>query len=42
MNGMRLTLTNDRAYDLVIEAASGALNDLAPIASVLGAGTEPR
>lgn len=42
MNGMRLTLTDDQAYDLVIEIASGGLNEVPKIASVLEAGTEPR
>ena len=40
MNGMRLTLTNDQAYDLIIEIASGALGDVSEIASVLQVGTE--
>ena len=42
MNGMRLRLTNDEAYDLVIDVASGRLDDVPTIASVLGASTEPR
>ena len=42
MNGMRLTLTNDQAYDLIIEIASGALGDVSEIASVLQVGTETR
>jgi len=42
MNGMRLTLTNDQAYDLIIEIASGAVGDVSEIASVLQRGTEPR
>ena len=42
MNGMRLTLNNDQAYELVIDVASGTLNDVPRIASVLEAGTEPR
>ena len=42
INGMRLNLTNDAAYDLVIDVASGGLNDVPTIASVLAAGTAPR
>ncbi len=32
LNGHRLTLTNDEAYTLVIEVASGLLDDVADIA----------
>ena len=42
MNGMRLTLSNDQAYELVINVATGTLNDVPRIACVLEAGTEPR
>jgi death-on-curing protein len=42
LNGMRLTLTNDEAYDLVIGVASGKLDDVRTIASVLDAGSEER
>jgi death-on-curing protein len=42
VNGMRLTLTNDEAYDLVIDVASGRLDDIVAIASVLERSTEPR
>jgi death-on-curing protein len=42
MNGMRLTLTNRQAYDLIIEIASGTLSDVSEIAAVLAAGTETR
>lgn len=34
-NGRRLTLTNDEAYDLVIEVAAGELQDLEAIAARL-------
>ncbi len=40
INGVRLTLTNDEAYDLVIEVATGALNDVESIASELSAHSE--
>jgi death on curing protein len=42
MNGMRLTLTNDEAYDLVIDVATGRLDDVPAIASVPARGTEAR
>jgi death on curing protein len=42
MNGIRLTMSNDEAYDLVIDVASGRLDDVASIASVLAGGTEER
>lgn len=42
MNGMRLTLTNDDAYDLVIDVASGRLHDVPTIASMLQRSTELR
>jgi death-on-curing protein len=35
LNGQRLTLTNDQAYDLVIAVATGALEDVSEIATVL-------
>jgi len=42
LNGVRLILTNDEAYDLVIGVASGKLDDVRTIASVLDAGSEER
>ncbi len=42
MNGIRLTLTNDEAYDLIIEVASGRLDDIPALTSVLRGSTEPR
>jgi death-on-curing protein len=42
MNGMRLTLTNDEAYDLVIDVASGKLDDVRAIANVLRSSTKDR
>lgn len=35
INGHRLTLSNDEAYDLVIAVATGALDDVAETAKVL-------
>jgi death-on-curing protein len=42
INGWRLTLTNDEAYDLVIAVASGELDDLQTIADSLRTGSQPR
>lgn len=42
INGYRLTLTNDEAYDLVMSVATGELEEVAGIAAQLEAGTEPR
>jgi len=42
VNGRRLTLTNDAAYELVMSMACGALDDVADIAAVLARPTEPR
>ena len=35
VNGLRLTLTNDAAYDLVIEVAAGEVEDIGVIAARL-------
>jgi death-on-curing protein len=42
MNGIRLTLSNDEVYDLVMSVATGALEDVPDIAAALQAGSEPR
>ena len=42
MNGRRLTLTNDNAYDLVMAVATGTLDDVNKIADQLANATEPR
>lgn len=42
MNGWRLTLSNDEAYDLVMAVATGELEGVSEIAAVLRAGSEPR
>lgn len=39
VNGYRLTLDNDGAYNLIIDVASGALRDVQHIADRLAAGT---
>jgi death-on-curing protein len=41
MSGIRLTLSNDEAYDLVMKVATGALEDVSNIAAALQAGSEP-
>jgi death-on-curing protein len=40
LNGLRLTLSNDEAYELVMAIAAGDLDDVEPIASRLASGTE--
>ena len=42
INGWRLTMTNDEAYDLVVAVASGQLDELQAIADSLRAGSQPR
>ena len=42
LNGRRLTLTNDQAYDLVISVAAGQLDAVDATAAVLRHTTEPR
>ena len=41
VNGLRLTWTNDEAYDFVIAVAAGELAEVADIAAGIRAGTEP-
>ncbi len=42
INGWRLTLTNDEAYELVVAVASGELDDLQTLADSLRRGSQPR
>jgi death on curing protein len=42
VNGMRLTMSNDEAYDLIIAIATGELDEVPAIAQALGRRTEPR
>jgi death-on-curing protein len=42
VNGIRLTLTNDEAYDLVIAVAGGGLDDVESIAGRLASKTQKR
>lgn len=40
LNGRRLTMTNDEAYDVVMAVAAGNVEDVAQIAQLLAAGSE--
>jgi len=42
VNGRRLTLTNDEAYDLIIDVATGHLDSAEQIARRRRSATEPR
>jgi death on curing protein len=42
INGRRLTLTNDQAYDLVMSIATGDLDTVDGIAAILRPATRPR
>lgn len=42
INGRRLTLSNDEAYHLVMEVASGQLHEVAALAGTIRDGSEPR
>jgi len=42
VNGQRLTLSNDEAYDLVIAVAKGELDDVPTIATRISHAIEPR
>jgi death-on-curing protein len=42
VNGYRLTLTNDEAYDLVIAVAAGELDEVAAISAKISAGVVAR
>jgi death on curing protein len=42
INGRRLTLTNDAAYDLVMRVASGELDSVDDITAILKTATQPR
>lgn len=41
VNGMRLTWSNDEAYDFVIAVASGQMREVADIAAGIESATEP-
>lgn len=40
VNGWRLTLTNEQAYQLVMDVASGTIDEIPGLAAALNAGTE--
>lgn len=42
LNGYRLTLTNDQAYTLVVDIASGRLDDVVDIGERIKKGSAPR
>jgi death-on-curing protein len=42
MNGMRLSLTNDEAYDLIVAVAAGQVDEVSAIAPILGRQIESR
>jgi death on curing protein len=42
LNGRRLTMTNDEAYDFVIKVAAGQIDDVAEISRRLEGGSETR
>jgi death on curing protein len=42
LNGRRLTLTNDQAYDLVMKVAAGELDQVEEITAILQGATAPR
>lgn len=42
INGRRLTLTNDEAYELIMNVAAGKLDSVDDIAAILATATEPR
>jgi death-on-curing protein len=41
INGLQLTLSNDQAYDLIMEIAAGHLSDIGALAQKLEQGTRP-
>jgi death-on-curing protein len=42
VNGHRLTLTNDEAYELIMDVAAGKLDSVDEIAAISATATEPR
>lgn len=42
LNGRRLALTNDQAYELVMKVAAGELDQVEEISAVLQGATAPR
>lgn len=42
LNGHRLTLTNNEAYELIMDVATGKLDSVGDIAAILATANEPR
>ena len=42
LNGRRLTLSNDEAYELIMDVAAGKLDSVDDIAAILATATKPR
>ena len=42
INGVRLTLTNDEAYELVMAVAAGQLTEIPELAALIRMGSRPR
>ncbi len=42
LNGRRLTLTNNEAYELIMDVATGKLDSVGDIAAILATANEPR
>jgi death-on-curing protein len=42
MNGLRLTMSNERAFEFVIDVSTGQIDDIGQLADVLSDATEPR
>ncbi len=42
VNGRRLTLTNDEAYELIMDVAAGKLDSVDDIAAISATATQPR
>ena len=42
LNDRRLTLTNDEAYELIMDVATGKLDSVGDIAAILATANEPR
>lgn len=41
LNGQRLTMTNDQAYELIVAIASGEIDDVVTISTRLQSGSQP-
>jgi death on curing protein len=42
VNGLRLTISNDEAYELIVAVATGEIDNVEDVADALQRGTEPR